>query len=173
MSSIFRVLKPVFIVSFFLLLIAGMSRSSIAMNVDEMIAMQESSDKSTTKPNVENNNVAVPAAQSEEKTKADFELSFSEMMKDPANIDNTMKYANLAIELKNYEAAIPALERILLFNPKLVTVKKNLGVLYFNLEAYDIAKTYFEDAKKDSDASPEIINASTEYLQKIKTAKKN
>ncbi len=172
MSSIFRVLKPVVIISIFSLAGFGYSSSNAEeINVDQQIALQEALDKETAKSNVP---VApAPMAESKEKISADFEQAFSTMMKDPANIDNTMNYANLAIKLENYEAAIPALERILLFNPSLTSVKANLGVLYFNLEAYDIAKTYMEDAKKDSSASADVINKSNEYLEKIKTAKRS
>ncbi len=90
------------------------------------------------------------------------------MMQDPSNVDITLEYASLAVQLNNYEAAVPPLERILIFNPKLSKIKYELGVLYFNLNSMVMAKAYLEDAIKDKDLTDEIKTKATEYLQKIK-----
>ena len=98
----------------------------------------------------------------------DFEQSFQQMLKDPADVDITMRYAKLAVGLGNYEAAIPPLERILIFNPNLPKIKLELGVLYYRLDSMKMAATYFNDVASSKDASREMKASAREYLQKIK-----
>lgn len=97
----------------------------------------------------------------------EFDTVFMSMLDDPANVDLTLHYANLAIELKDYEAAIPALERVLLFNPTLSKVKQELGVMYYRLDSFDVARTYFEDALDDEGASEETTTLAQKYLAKL------
>ena len=59
-----------------------------------------------------------------------FDQAFQHMLQDPANLDKSFKYAELGIEIGDYEAAISALERMLLYNPDLPRVRLELGVLY-------------------------------------------
>ena len=49
-------------------------------------------------------------------------------------------------KLGDYEAAIGALERMLFYNPNLPRVKLELGVLYFRLHSYEMARSYFNAA---------------------------
>lgn len=97
----------------------------------------------------------------------EFDTTFYKMLDNPADIDVTMKYANLAVKMEDYEAAIPALERILLFNPNLPKVKQELGVLYFKLDSMDMARTYLEDAKKGKNVPKEVIEKADSYLSRI------
>jgi hypothetical protein len=71
-----------------------------------------------------------------------YEAAFEETFKDPGNLDRTFRYAELAVEIGNFEAAISALERMLLINPNLPRVRLELGVLYFRLGSYQLARTY-------------------------------
>jgi hypothetical protein len=75
-----------------------------------------------------------------------FESAFQDMLQDPANLDKTFYYAELAIRVGDYEAAISALERMLLYNPDLPRVRLELGVLYFRLGSFAIARTYLTRA---------------------------
>src|SRR5207302_7631391 len=56
---------------------------------------------------------------------------FQEMLRNPADLDATFAYAEAAAKLGDNEAAVSALERILLFNPQLTRVDLVLGTLYF------------------------------------------
>lgn len=97
----------------------------------------------------------------------EFNQTFDKMMDDPSDIKITMQYANLAIEMKDYEAAIPALERILLFNPSLTDIKNKLGLMYYKLSSMDMARSYFEKARDSKNASPDVKQFSLKYLKKI------
>jgi len=96
--------------------------------------------------------------------KQQFDQTFYTMLDDPSNIDITMKYAKLAVQMEDYEAAIPALERILLFNPDLPSVKHELGVMYYRLESFDMAKSYLIDAKNSNGVTPEVVEKANKYL---------
>src|SRR6266571_5071827 len=71
---------------------------------------------------------------------------FQQMFRDPANLDVTFAYADLSARLGDNEAAVSALERMLLFNPNLPRVQLELGALYYRMGSYDSARTYFERA---------------------------
>ena len=75
-----------------------------------------------------------------------YEEAFQVLFQDPGNLEKTFKFAELAVEIGNFETAISSLERMLLVNPDLPRVRLELGVLYFRLGSYQIAKTYLNRA---------------------------
>ena len=77
---------------------------------------------------------------------AQKEALFQKSLRDPANLDTAFAYADVAAKLGDNEAAVSALERMLLFNPNLPRVQLELGALYFRMGSYDSARTYFERA---------------------------
>ena len=78
------------------------------------------------------------------------------MFKEPRDLDVTFRFAEAAVQLGDLEAAIGALERMLMFNPNLPRVKLELGVLYFKLGSYAMARSYFEQAVASPDAPPDV-----------------
>jgi tetratricopeptide (TPR) repeat protein len=96
-----------------------------------------------------------------------FDNAFQHMLRDPSNLDNTFKYAELAIRVGDYEAAISALERMLLFNPNLPRVRLELGVLYFRLGSYAISRTYLERAVEGDDVPDDVRARVATYLAEI------
>jgi Flp pilus assembly protein TadD len=58
---------------------------------------------------------------------------FKELLKDPTNVDLNFRYAEAAVKQGNYEGAISALERLLLYNPNFPGVKLQLAELYARL----------------------------------------
>ena len=99
--------------------------------------------------------------------KQEFNTTFEQVLADPSDLDATLKYADLAVALKDYEAAIPALERVLFFNPDLVEIKLELGVMYYNLKSYDVARSYFNDAKSSPLATEDVISEADGYLTRM------
>lgn len=77
---------------------------------------------------------------------AQKEALFQRMLRDPANLDVAFAYADVSAKLGDNEAAVSALERMLLFNPNLPRVDLELGALYFRMGSYEISRTYFERA---------------------------
>lgn len=63
----------------------------------------------------------------------------NEIRNNPSNYDATYRFVKVSIDLHDYEAAIGALERLLLFNPKLIRAHHELGHLYARLGAYEMS----------------------------------
>lgn len=96
-----------------------------------------------------------------------FEAAFVKSYSDPSNVDAALDYANLAVQVKDYEAAIPPLERILMYNPELTEIKLELGIMYFNLGSLDMAKTYFDAVLEDKNVSADVAQQAKDYLGKL------
>ena len=107
------------------------------------------------------------ARRAPEVVRQEFEQSFQVMLADPTNVDATLKYANLAYELKDYESAIPPLERLLMYNPKLTHVRLEVGVLYFLLNSKDMARNYFTQVNQDASATAEQKQKANHYLAQL------
>lgn len=69
----------------------------------------------------------------------------------PTDYDATYRYVVLSTELKDFEAGIGALERLLTFNPRLSRARKELGFLYARLGAYQIAAQHLRRALESGD----------------------
>lgn len=69
----------------------------------------------------------------------------------PTDYEATYRYVVLSTELKDYEAGIGALERLLTFNPGLSRARKELGLLYARLGAYQIAAQHLRRALQSGD----------------------
>jgi tetratricopeptide (TPR) repeat protein len=78
------------------------------------------------------------------------------MLVKPNDLDTAFRYSQIEEKLGDYEAAIGALERMLFYNPDLPRVKLELGLLYFKLHSYEMARSYF-DAAIASPATPQDV----------------
>lgn len=96
-----------------------------------------------------------------------FDLAYEQLIANPSDLDLTVTYAELAVELGDYEAAIAPLERLLVHNPDVPKVKLELGILYYLLGSYDAAKTYLTDAKASAVNEPDIAAQADSYLAKL------
>jgi hypothetical protein len=100
----------------------------------------------------------------------EYERLFQKMLADPTDLDVTFQYAGIAARIGNYEAAIGAMERMLLLNPDLPRVKLELGVLYFKLGSYEVSKSYFNDAIAGAEVPPLVRLRVQAYLDAIDRA---
>jgi hypothetical protein len=94
---------------------------------------------------------------------------FQQMLRNPGNLDATFAYADVAARLGDYEAAVSALERMLLFNPNLPRVQLELGALYFRMGSYDLARAYFTKAAA-ANPPPAVRQRIAEYLAALDRA---
>ena len=97
---------------------------------------------------------------------AQKEALFQQMYREPANLDVTFAYADASAQLGDYETAVSALERMLLFNPNLPRVQLELGALYFRMGSFDVARSYFDKAAA-ANPPPEVRARVDEYLAQI------
>ena len=100
---------------------------------------------------------------------AQKEALFQQIFRDPANLDVTFAYADVSARLGDYEAAVAALERMLLFNPDLPRVQLELGALYYRMGSYELARDYFERAAA-ANPPPEVRARVQQYLAEIERA---
>jgi hypothetical protein len=96
----------------------------------------------------------------------EYDALLARMLKDPSNLEVSFRYAELATQRGDYEAAIGALERMLLYNANLPRVRIELGALYFRLGSYAMAKSYFEAALA-SGLPPEVKERVAIFLAEI------
>jgi hypothetical protein len=69
----------------------------------------------------------------------------------PEDYDATYRFVRLTTELRDYEAGIGALERLLMFNPKLSRAEKELGFLYARLGAWEVSAQHLRAARAAGD----------------------
>lgn len=85
----------------------------------------------------------------------------------PTDLDTLYELAAAAIAAQDLETAIGALERLLIFNPALPRVRLELGVLYFRLGSYDIARLQLERAIEGADVPETVREQVARYLDAI------
>jgi hypothetical protein len=91
---------------------------------------------------------------------------FQGILAQPGNLDNTLKYAALA-PAGDVESAISTYEQLLFYNPNLSSVRFELGVLYYRLGSYEMARSYFASAMKMADATPALRQRSKDLIEGI------
>jgi hypothetical protein len=98
---------------------------------------------------------------------AAYDAAFDAMQHDPGNSDKALTYAEAAIKVGDLEGAIGALERLLIFNPDLPRMRLELGVLYYRLGSYDLARSYLGQLAERSDLPEDVRAKVQEYLGQI------
>lgn len=96
-----------------------------------------------------------------------YRAAFAAMMADPPNLDKTFAFASAAIAVGDFEGAIGALERMLIINPNLPRVRLELGVLYYRLGSFEVARTYISAALQAKDMPPEVRERAERVLAEI------
>ncbi len=95
---------------------------------------------------------------------SDYEQAVTALRADPGNPGLLAAFANVASRIGNYEAAIGALESILLQNPGLNRVRVELGVMYFRVGAYDVSRFHLEQALASGTLSPQVTARAQSFL---------
>lgn len=108
---------------------------------------------------------ALPAAAAD-KERA-YDDAFQEMLRQPANLDVLFKFATVAAQTGDLEGSISALERMLLIDPDLPRVRLELGVLYYRLGSYEIARTYLETTLQSAAIPPDVRTRAQQFLAEV------
>jgi hypothetical protein len=108
-----------------------------------------------------------PATLSDSGLQKQYDDVFQQMLRDPTNVELTYRFATLAAQIGNYESAITALERLLLFNPNLPRIKIELADLYIHLGSFDVAQVYLNQAKALPRLPPELLSRIDELQEQI------
>lgn len=95
---------------------------------------------------------------------------FQAVLARPLDIDTSLRYAVGAEQAGDLEASIGVLERLLFYNPNLTRARFELGVLYFRLGSYEMARGYFQSVLASAAAAPDIRQRAQEFLDAIDRA---
>jgi tetratricopeptide (TPR) repeat protein len=98
--------------------------------------------------------------------RAAYDAAFQATLAKPADPDTLVKFADLAVQVGDYEGAISALERLLLIDGDQPEVKLELGVLYVRLGSFEAARNYFEEVLVSPTATEELKDKAEDYLEK-------
>lgn len=96
-----------------------------------------------------------------------YDQAFQAMFEDPANLDKAFAYARLAIQMQDFEGAISTLERMLIINADLPRVRMELGVLYFRLRSFEVAKGYLQEVLAEEDVPAVVAERAEGFLARI------
>src|SRR5262245_55636053 len=99
--------------------------------------------------------------------RADFNAAFQETLRKPTDAPTLLRYARLAAEVGDLEAAVSAYERFLMIDSDQPRVRYELGVLYYRLRSYEAARAYFETARASSKAGADVRAGAGEYIAEI------
>jgi len=91
---------------------------------------------------------------------------FQGILAQPSNFNNALQYATLA-PASDVESAISTYEQLLFYNPNLASVRFELGVLYYRLGSYEMARGYFESALRMKDMTPALRQRSEDLIAAI------
>jgi hypothetical protein len=107
------------------------------------------------------------ASLSESQLRAEWDVLFKRTLVEPQNFDIAFRYAEISTRLGDYEAAIGALERMLFYTRSLPRVELELGLLYFRLGSYEMARSHFESAANNSTTPPDVRARVDAFLREI------
>ena len=96
-----------------------------------------------------------------------FRQAFQETLQKPTDAPTLLRYARLAVEVGDLEAAVSAYERFLMIDGDQPRVRYELGVLYYRLRSYEAARSYFETARASTTAGADVKAGAGEYIAEI------
>jgi tetratricopeptide (TPR) repeat protein len=92
---------------------------------------------------------------------------FQALLARPADPNNPLQYAAGAAAAGDIESAISAYEQLLFYNPKLSQTRFQLGVLYYELGSYDMARGYLETALQMPDVTSDLQQKIADLLDLV------
>ena len=84
----------------------------------------------------------------------------------PSDLTNTLQFAAAASD-NDIESAIGTYEQLLFYNPTLSKVRFQLGVLYYRLGSYEMARGYFKSALEQQDMQPDLRQRTEDLLSEV------
>lgn len=95
----------------------------------------------------------------------DYGAAYDALRADPGNPALLAAFANEASRIGNYEAAIGALEAILIQNPGLNQVRVELGVMYYRVGAFEVSRYHLRRALESGTLSPAAASRAQSFLE--------
>lgn len=105
-----------------------------------------------------------------EQINARRKVLLNEMLSQPGNLDVAYEYADLSTQVGDYEGAISTLERMLIYAPNTPKLQLQLGILYYKIGSYDVARGYFAAVIANPATPSEIADQVHGYIGQLATA---
>src|SRR5262245_53489364 len=90
-----------------------------------------------------------------------------QMVANPGDLDLAFQYAELSAQAGDYEGAISTLERMLIYAPDTPRLQLELGILYYKIGSYDVARSYFATVLANPNVPPQIASQVRVYIQQV------
>jgi tetratricopeptide (TPR) repeat protein len=100
-------------------------------------------------------------------TRSAYDAAFQETLRRPSDPATLVRYAELAVKVGDLEGAITALERLLLIEGDQPRLRLELGILYYKLGSYEVARRYLDGAQNSTRATPEIRNRAAQVIGEV------
>jgi hypothetical protein len=91
---------------------------------------------------------------------------FQRNLAQPSDLNNTLQYAAYATA-GDIESAIGTYEQLLFYNPTLSKIRFQLGVLYYRLGSFEMARGYFKSALEQQDMPPDLRQRTEDLLSDV------
>lgn len=104
------------------------------------------------------------AAQTSSDLTGNLSVPFQGILARPSDLNNTLQYA-VSASANDIESAIGTYEQLLFYNPKLSRLRFELGVLYFRLGSYEMARSYLQSALQMADVTPDIRERAQDLIE--------
>lgn len=97
-------------------------------------------------------------------TEAEYDAAYEAMLQNPEDLQAIITFASVATQIGEYETAVGALERLMLFSNDLPTVRADLGFLYYRLGSFEIANYHLQEALNSGRLPPSLEERTRELL---------
>jgi len=94
-----------------------------------------------------------------------YDAAYQALKADPGDPGRLAAFANIASRIGNYEAAIGALEAILIQNPGLNRVRVELGVMYYRVGAHEVSRFHLERALASGTLDEKATRRAQSFLE--------
>src|SRR5262249_13173043 len=99
--------------------------------------------------------------------RAQYDAAFQDMINNPGDLERKFKYATVAKQAGDIEGAIGTYEGLLLVDSNLPEVRVELGMLYYQIKSYDMARSHLEAALQSPTLAPALRKPTTQLLSKM------
>ena len=104
---------------------------------------------------------------SAEQLEARRQAILQQMVANPGDLDLAFQYAELSAQAGDYEGAISTLERMLIYAPDTPRLQLELGILYYKIGSYDMARSYFATVLANPNVPLSIASQVRVYIQQV------
>jgi tetratricopeptide (TPR) repeat protein len=96
-----------------------------------------------------------------------YNAAFQDMLNKPGDLEVALNYAKVATKVGDLEGAVSTYEGMLIIDPNLSRVRLELGILYYRLKSYEVARNYLETALQSPTLKADLRKPAEDLLAKM------